>query len=323
MNTKAYLLLILSLPNDNATARMRAWRALKACGAGVLRDGAYLLPETEAQRERLEAIAADVRAHAGSAHLIQVDGAAHADWPALFDRSGDWAALLAELHGLRAQLQPGSALETLKQLRKLAKALSQLQAIDYFPGPAQQQALSTFSSLEQDAHAALSPSEPRARPATAILRLRVEDYQGRLWATRARPWVDRLACAWLIRRFIDTRAQLLWLKHPKDCPKRALGFDFDGAMFGHVGERVSFETLLAAFGLETPALLRLGRLVHGLDAGGVQAPEAAGVEQILGGMFTAITDDDQLLVAAAGIFEGLWRSFEVEASGGAATKPQP
>ena len=59
------------------------------------------------------------------------------------------------------------------------------------------------------------------------------------------------------------------------------------------------------FGLETPALRRLGVLVHGLDAGGVQPPEAAGVERVLAGMREAITDDDQLLLAAAGVFEGL------------------
>jgi hypothetical protein len=137
-------------------------------------------------------------------------------------------------------------------------------------------------------------------------------YQGRVWATRRRPWVDRLASAWLIRRFIDPQARFVWLKSPVDCPKRALGFDFDGAAFTHVGARVTFETLLASFGLETPALLRLGVLVHGLDAGGVMPPEAAGVERVLAGMRDVIADDDQLLGAAAGVFEGLWVTFEKE-----------
>ena len=101
------------------------------------------------------------------------------------------------------------------------------------------------------------------------------------WVTRAECHVDRTACAWLIRRCIDPEARFLWLKSAADCPKKAVGFDFDGAAFSHVGARVTFETLLAAFDLETPALRRLGVLVHGLDAGGVQPPEAVGVECVL------------------------------------------
>ena len=137
-------------------------------------------------------------------------------------------------------------------------------------------------------------------------------YRNRVWATRRRPWVDRLASAWLIRRFIDPQARFLWLKSPADCPKRALGFDFDGATFTHSGAMVTFETLLASFGLQTPALLRLGVVVHALDAGGVIPPEAAGVERVLAGMRDAISDDDQLVLAAAGVFEGLLVAFEKE-----------
>ena len=131
-----------------------------------------------------------------------------------------------------------------------------------------------------------------------------------MWATRQRPWVDRLACAWLIRRFIDHRAKILWLEKPEQCPADALGFDFDGARFSHVGAKVTFEVLLASFGLESPALARLGGLVHFLDVGGVQPPEAAGVESALAGMQTAITDDDALLASVSAVFDGLLASFE-------------
>lgn len=99
---------------------------------------------------------------------------------------------------------------------------------------------------------------------------------------------------------------------PTDCPKKALGFDFDGATFTHVGACVTFETLLGSFGLETAPLLRLGLLVHGLDVGGLQPPEAAGVERVLAGMREAITDDDLWLQTAAGVFEGLLIAFTKE-----------
>jgi len=197
-----------------------------------------------------------------------------------------------------------TAQETLRQARKLRKAFVNLATIDFFPGEAQKQADAALRDLEQRTAWALSPDEPQPVH-DALARLRIEDYQGRCWATRSRPWVDRLACAWLIRRYIDPQATVLWLATPADCPADALGFDFDGAAFTHVGTRVSFEVLLASFGLETPALRRMGALVHFLDVGGVQPPEAVGIESVLAGLRDTTADDDQLLAMASNIFDGL------------------
>jgi len=307
-------LLVLSLPTENATARMRAWRALKAAGAAVLRDGVYLLPEGDVRRETLLALADDVRRAGGEAQVFAVEPAGDADHRALFDRSDDFGNLLAEIGNCRAALSEETAAQVIKQARKLRKAFDQLAAIDFFPGEAQRQTAAALQSLEADAVRAASPDEPHAQ-VHAVQRLDAAKYRGRVWATRRRPWVDRLASAWLIRRHIDPQARFLWLKSPADCPKRALGFDFDGATFTHVGARVTFETLLASFGLETPALLRLGVLVHGLDAGGVLPPEAAGIERVLAGMRDAIADDDRLVQAAAAVFEGLLVAFEKDAAG--------
>jgi hypothetical protein len=121
--------------------------------------------------------------------------------------------------------------------------------------------------------------------------------------------VDRLASAWLIRRFIDQQARLLWLDNPTDCPTDALGFDFDGARFSHVGSRVTFEVLAASFGLDQTAVARLGLLVHYLDVGGVRPPEAAGIESVLAGMRESLSNDDELLLAASSVFDGLLASF--------------
>ena len=101
-----------------------------------------------------------------------------------------------------------------------------------------------------------------------------------------------------------------WTASPADCPPDALGFDFDGATFSHAGVRVTFEVLLASFGLETPALQRLGALVHFLDVGGVQPPESVGIESALAGLRDTIGDDDQLLNFASTVFDGLLASFE-------------
>ncbi len=302
------LLLILSLPTENATVRQRAWRALKACGAAVLRDGVYLMPERESCRLTLDSIAADVISGGGSAHVLLAESDDDQRYISLFDRSGDYGILLDEVTRLRQGLSAGTALDGIKQMRKLRKSFAALAAIDFFPGAAQQQVASVLSEVELACARHLSPDEPQAIDG-AIPLLDKSVYQGRLWATRQRPWVDRLASAWLIRRFIDTNASLCWLASPSDCPPDALGFDFDGATFSHVGGRVTFEVLAASFALEQTGIARLGALVHYLDIGGVQPPEAAGVEAALAGLRAAELDDNRLLERAAALFDGLYQHY--------------
>jgi len=308
---KNWLTLILGLPTANATERMRAWRALKASGAAVLRDGAYLLPDTRACREALASVERDILAINGTAYILPVVDPDGERFVELFDRSDDYSKLHAEVEQCRGQLNPENALATTKQIRKLRKTYDQLTGIDYFPGKPKQQIDTALQALETAVSRALSVDEPHSRdqPVTALNR---DDYRGRVWATRKRPWIDRLACAWLIRRFIDPHARILWLDSPVDCPADALGFDFDEATFSHVGNRVTFETLQASFELQEPGLSRLAALVHYLDIGGIQPIEAAGIERVLAGLRETITRDDHLLAAASAIFDGLLAEFVKE-----------
>ncbi|EPE3531296.1 chromate resistance protein [Pseudomonas sp. LY-1] len=303
------LSLILSLPTENATVRQRTWRALKASGAAVLRDGVYLMPDRDECRAVLDNLASDVREGGGVAHVLRMEDPEGVNFVALFDRSNDFAALLVDVHHLRQTLTLDTVQDVLRQVRKLRKSFTTLVEIDFYPGEAQRQADSALCELEQACARTLSPDEPHAVEGT-ITRLDRLDYQARTWATRARPWVDRLASAWLIRRFIDPQARILWLATPADCPPDALGFDFDGATFSHVGSRVTFEVLAASFGLEQPAITRIGLVVHYLDVGGIQPPEATGIESVLAGLRETVDHDDQLLAIASTVFDGLLASFE-------------
>jgi hypothetical protein len=124
-----------------------------------------------------------------------------------------------------------------------------------------------------------------------------------------------VASAWLIRRFIDPDAQFLWLKSPDECPQGVLGFDFDGAAFTHVGERVTFEVLLASFGLDKDlALLRLGEIVHALDVGGRAAPEAVGFEAVMAGTRQRVDNDDELLAQMSPVLDALYTHFAASAT---------
>ena len=120
-----------------------------------------------------------------------------------------------------------------------------------------------------------------------------------------------VACAWLIRRFIDKDASFVWLADVRRCPKDALGFDFDGATFTHVDDKVTFEVLLHSFALQKDAALqRLAELVHALDAGGEPTAEAIGFEAVLTGARARIDDDDRLLVEMGGVLDSLYVHFQ-------------
>jgi hypothetical protein len=304
MNLTTWQALIATLPSSQATLRMRLWRSLKASGAAMLRDGVWLLPARVAAG--FAELAGELQQAGGSAEVLSFasrDAGQETRLRRLFDRGEEYGALMQAMKTLHKAAESG---EAQRQAARLRREFEHLAGLDFFPGAAREAAQATLTELER----AVAPGEPGAR-AGRIKRLDPAAYRGRTWATRARPWVDRLASAWLIRRFIDPKARFLWLKHPADCPKKALGFDFDGAAFSHVGQRVTFENLMASFGLEAdPVLARLGRLVHYLDVGGAPVPEAAGLEAVLAGMRAAIADDDALLAAAAQTFDYLYDSFK-------------
>ncbi|MEX1165696.1 MAG: chromate resistance protein ChrB domain-containing protein [Hydrogenophaga sp.] len=303
-----WISLITSLPTENSAVRMRTWRALKASGAAVLRDGVYLLPESEICRAGFEALAADVLAAGGTAMVMRVEPPVETSFEALFDRQADYQALSEQLAQAMNLLSPDTAAEHLKWVRKLRKGFAAIAAMDYFPGETQAQLDRQLTELELACARALSPGEPQSTEGSIPTR-RIEDYQGRIWVTRERPWADRLASAWLIQRFIDPKARLRWLAEPKDRPAKALGFDFDGADFTHVGHRVTFEVLIASFALPQPGLQRLAALVHYLDVGGLQPAEAIGLEAVLTGLHAQLSDDDALLAAVSVVLDGLLVAF--------------
>lgn len=301
-------LLLLTLPTQPNAVRLRVWRTLKSLGCGALRDGAYLLPA--AHEALFVPVADEVRAHGGTATLLTTaarDEAQQREFAALFDRGEAYAAWQRDAEAAAARWSAQPEPEARRALRTLADSLAELQRIDYLPGAASRQADTELAALRTAFDARFSRGEPRAAREHAIERLDRRRYQRRRWCTRARPWVDRLACAWLIRRFIDDEPRFLWLADAATAPRGALGFDFDGARFTHVGAKVSFEVLVLSFGLERDAALaRLAAIVRCLDAGGIPVPEAPGLEAVLAGLQALHADDDALADAAARVFDALY-----------------
>jgi hypothetical protein len=313
-------LLLLTLPTQPNAVRVRVWRALKSLGCAALRDGAYLLP---ADRGVLfDPLAAEVRQHGGTAMVLGLsatDAAQAQALQALFDRSEGYAQWRATALALQAALASLGETEARRRLRGVADALLALRGIDFFPAAAADQAEAELASLRQALDALFSHGEPRPRAGHAIERLDIASLRGKRWASQARPWVDRLACTWLVWRFVDPDAQVLWLDQPDQAPADTLGFDFDGARFAHVGALVSFEVMLASFGLAAdPKLQRIAAAVHWLDVGGIPVPEAAGLESVLAGLRVMHADDHRLAAAAAAVFDALHAAPAATASSAAA-----
>lgn len=313
MTTSAdWLLLVLTLPTDNATARMRYWRALKAKGCATLRDGVYLLPASEEAEAGLLELGQGIGESGGTAHLVRApsrDESQDAEFRSMFDRSAEFEAFVRSLAESRKALSTLSPVEITRLLRRVRKDFEAISSVDFFPNEATTRAEAAWQDFVALADTVLSPGEPHQAEGKIRL-LNREEYQGRTWATRQRLWVDRVASAWLVRRFIDNQARFFWLASPADCPPEALGFDFDGAAFTHVGDRVTYEVLAASFGLEAkPGMLGLGAMVHALDIGGPTVPEAAGFEAVMAGAKRRGLSDDALLTEMSPVLDSLLEHF--------------
>lgn len=308
-----WLMLIVSLAGRNQTPRMRLWRALKAAGAKPLRDGVYVLPAGAKTAPLFQTQADEVTRAGGTAYVVPfaaADEEQHAGLRASFDRADNYAELLGNLASFATELRTGSEAEARRALSRLRREFDAITAIDYFPGAPRSQASAALDEAEAAINDQFAPDEPHAAAGEIVVR-NAAAYRGRTWATRRRLWVDRVASAWLIRRFIDPDARFLWLAQPADCPADALGFDFDGAEFTHIGQRVSFEVLRASFSLdEDSGLQRLGQLVHYLDVGGLPVPDAAGFASYLSGARLRLGDDDDRLLQEVGtVLDSLYAAY--------------
>jgi hypothetical protein len=307
-----WLLFVHSMPGQNGALRISVWRNLQSIGAGNLRDGVSVLPERPEFADALEGFRRNILASGGTAHVLRLPAtgdASEADLRALFDRAEDYAAFIDRAERTRSSLGDCSESEARRYLRQLSRELARIEAIDFFASEGRDRAQALVASLTDSISKRFSPDEPVAISAP-VPRLRLDDYRHRVWVTRPRMWVDRVASAWLIARFIDSDATFQFLEDCTEAPSDAVGFDYDGATFTHVDELTTFEVLVASFGFgENAALGRIGAIVHALDVGGPAVPEAAGFEAVLGGMRDRAHDDRELLSNMSSVIDAFYDAF--------------
>lgn len=305
-----WLVLSYSLPAaGRSSPRVSIWRRLKRLGVLPMTGGAYVLPARDACVEAFQWLAQEIRQAEGEALIMRVDqfdGLSDAQVIARFQeaRSKDYAELDIQAMALEQELSarpdPDDHTQHHDALDRLRRRYADLARVDYFDCPDGARVAARLARIAQVLAGNLTTA--------SVPSPKLTDYRNRRWVTRPRPHVDRLACAWLIRRFIDPDATIRYADVPEG---DEVAFDIPDVAFGHQGELCSFETLIQAFGLDDPGLRALAEIVHEIDLrdGRYVRPEIAGVDAILNGWRLADQPDSVLETQGIALFEGLYATF--------------
>ncbi|HEY3064749.1 MAG TPA: chromate resistance protein ChrB domain-containing protein [Methylomirabilota bacterium] len=309
MSQPSVLLLLVGVPPTPSSLRVRVWRRLRSLGAVALKRSAYLLPDTPELYEDFQWLAQEIQREGGDATLVrvhQIENLTDADVLRLFQepRDQDYRHLAARYRKMLQGLErKGAATRTRVQddLARLAKDHQRIRDIDFFdaPGGAEVRRLEEAIAMRTRRPESVRREE---RPTLDLAALR-----RRRWVTRPRPHIDRIASAWLIKRFIDADAQFVFAP-ASEFPKDAIPFDAPGVELSHQGEDCTFETLLKRARLRDRRLARLAEIVHEADLRDGKYPreEARGIDVAVRALLAASTDDHQVLAQGMTLFDGLY-----------------
>jgi len=313
----SWLLLIHQLPAKPAYARVKVWRRLQALGAVTVKGAVYALPANTETQEDFAWLAKEIVEAGGEAMICEaalVEGLSDHEMQGLFDqaRDEDYAKIAAEAREIATRrsedMTDRELAETASQVARLRKQLDAVVAIDFFGANGRLAAQGLVSGLE----AALQKEDavPATEPAPAPGPL-----SNRTWVTRRGVQIDRIASAWLIRRFIDKAASFKFVPSSGYQPEPGeLRFDMFEGEFTHRGDRCTFEVLLGHANLSDPALGAIGEIVHDIDLKDDKygRAETAGVKSLIAGIATPGADDEQRLARGAVLLDGLYDSFALK-----------
>jgi hypothetical protein len=312
-----WLLLIHQLPPKPDYFRVKIWRRLLRVGSVAIKNSVYVLPKTDETQEDFQWVLREIIEGGGEASLCEarfVDGLSDQEVEALFQeaRSADYAQIagearrLAELP-LEGNTEGGRRTQLEIDLARLKRRLAEVVAIDFFGAPGHQAAEGLVSGVE--ARMQENQSGKQVVKEATFLR---EDLKGKTWVTRKGVHVDRMASAWLIRRFIDLDARFKFVP-PKGYKPMAgeLRFDMFEAEFTHEGDRCTLEVLMERIGLGDPAVIPIAEIVHDIDLKDSKfgRQETVGIERLIAGICMAQKEDETRLVRGEAVFNDLYEYF--------------
>ena len=308
-----WLTLLTTLPPTPTRHRVGVWRKLQRMGAVRLRGAGWILPENPETTELFQWLVQEIHSVRGEATLLRVDRVepiTDKDIVGLFHkaRAVEYHAVIEGCREIlrhldRYQTNHRRGIPKLRtKLDAMKRELDRVQAIDYLKAPAGERARSVWETTAKRLRAAESrPQAPSGR------RRGVLPARGSTWVTRPRPHIDRIASAWLIRRFHDPDAKFEFAD-AADAARKGTPFDVLGAEFGHRGDDCTFETLVKRFGIKDRRVRVIAEIVHEADLhdGKFTRNEAAGVDLAINGLVEAVPDDHDLLARGTALFDGLY-----------------
>lgn len=318
---RRWLLFVHQLPSTPSNLRVRTWRRLQQLGALPVKQAVYVLPDTPNAREDFEWLKTEIKAAGGDASVFAADSVDSWSDDALVEefrrsRQDAYGALAREVERILGRLMAarrprGTRAPAARRLLEVFRERSTaIEHVDFFGSAGRDRVTTLLKQLEEKAS---DPPRPAGPPRTE--RAEGQDYTNRVWVTRPRPGVDRMASAWLIKRFVDPQARFAFAADRESVSQGAIPFDMFGVDFSHQGEGCTFETLCAFFAIHEPAVARIAGIVHDLDLkdGRFAAQEAPTVGTLIEGMQLSVSDDDVLLAQGMALFESLYRAFEQSA----------
>jgi hypothetical protein len=314
---RQWLLLTHQIPPTPAYLRVKVRRQLERFGAVAVKNSVYLLPPGDDTREDFEWLCREIERCGGETTLCLatfLDQATDERLRAAFDeaRAADYREIARAAGDLRAEHEERLMRDETPIGRSRAGALRRkleaVQAIDFFTAPEHDDAERALSELER--RLGDRPAAGREPGDPALHRPR-----GRTWVTREGIKVDRMASAWLIRRFIDPEASFKFVPANGYRPLEGeLRFDMFDGEYTHEGDRCTFETLLARFALEDPALTAVAEIVHDIDCKEDRfgRGEVGGISSLIDGIVRSVPLDEERLERGATLFDGLWEHFRAQ-----------
>jgi hypothetical protein len=319
-----WLLLAHQLPAKPAYLRVKIWRRLQGLGAISVKNSVYALPASEQTLEDFQWLLREIEQGGGEGMICEaslVDGLSDQEASALFDaaRDVDYATLAGELRTLSADIErldaatPGEKPDIKSQLIRLRRRYAEVSRIDFFSATGRM----TVEGLLADIELRLSAEGAAARKENIMTGGRMDDLVGKTWVTRQGVHVDRIACAWLIRRFVDPNAHFKFVaaKDYAALPGE-LRFDMFKAEFTHEGDKCSFEVLLERIGLDDPALRSIAEIVHDIDLkdGKFSRDQTAGIAHVIAGICMSQKDDAARIERGSAIFDDTYEQFRKKPS---------
>lgn len=305
-----WLVLVHQLPPKPAYNRVKIWRRLQDVGAISLKNSVYVLPCTGDARALFTGIIREIEHNGGEAILYEADlvaGMRDDQLRAYFNaaRDADYLAVTAELRNLAQAIKKAkrSMGEPIPALIRLDQRLAELSEIDFFGASGRATAEALLAELE---HSAIVRTDVARTPPTAL------DMAGKVWVTRRDIRVDRIACAWLIKRFIDPRAELKFVSAKQYEPHaNEFRYDMQDGEFTHEGDKCTFEVLVLRARISDPALKAIAEIIHDIDLkdGKFGHPQTAGIAHIISGTCRTYGDDEDRLARGKDLFDDIYEQF--------------